>query len=65
MSKPKKYDTYKECTIRTSLNEYIQIFTSDWTFSDIRAWMLDTYCIDETSIVEICLSSVTKYKYAK
>jgi hypothetical protein len=61
----KKYDSYKSCVIRTASDEFQQIFTNDWSFTDIRQWMLDTYCIDENSIIEIQISSVTLYKLPK
>lgn len=61
----KKYDSYKSCFIITSNDDFQQIFTNDWSFTDIRQWMLDTYCIDENSIIEIRISSVTLYKLSK
>lgn len=61
----KKFDSYKSCVIRTSHDEFSQMFTNDWSFTDIRQWMLDTYCIDENSIIEILISSVTVYKIPK
>lgn len=63
--KIKRYDSYKTCSVVTPNDYYLQKFTTDWTFADIRTWMLDTYCIDESSIVEITMSSVTEYKNEK
>lgn len=63
--KPKRYDSFKSCLIRTANDEYLQKFTNDWTFTEIRSWMLDTYCIEESSIVELEMSSVTIYKNEK
>lgn len=61
----KKYDSYKSCVISTAHDEFEQMFTNDWSFTDIRKWMLDTYCIDEDSICEIRISSITLYKIPK
>lgn len=61
----KKYDTYKECFILTHTSEFSNFFTSDWTFRDIESWMLDTYCIDKDSIIELRMSNVTRYKNSK
>ena len=58
----KKYDSYKLCLIKTPHDEFKQVFSNEWSFTDIRRWMLDTYCIDEDSICEIHISSVTLYK---
>lgn len=65
MANLKKYVTQKFCTIKTPHDVYQECFTSDWSFSDMRSWMIDTYCIDESSIVEIQHSSITYYKRPK
>ena len=58
----KKFDSFKTCTIRTATDNYEQTFSNEWSFTDIRLWMLDTYCIDEASIIDIRISCVTIYK---
>lgn len=61
----KRYDSYKECVITTPTDEFTQIFSTDWTFSDIESWMLDTYCIEKDSILSLRISNVTLYKLKK
>lgn len=61
----KKYDSFKECIIVTPHDKFSQIFTTDWRFKDIESWMIDTYCIDKSSILSISISNVTIYKNVK
>lgn len=62
MAKIKPFETSKTCMIQTPTDCYWQIFDSSWSYKDIKAWMFDTFCIDEDSILELKITSETRYK---
>lgn len=61
----KLFDSFKECIVTTPNEEYAQMFSNQWSYSDIEHWMLDTYSINPDDVVQILISSVKLYSYGK
>lgn len=64
-NKIKRYETFKCCTIYTHHETYSETFSNDWTFSAMKDWLMDTFCINEDTITEIECFSKTIYKREK
>lgn len=61
----KFYDQIIEAKFITNSDCFVQTFANDWKISDIVSWMKDTYCIDDSSLIEYSISYVKRYKLLK
>lgn len=61
----KLYEQTIEARFVTHSHCFEMIFSNDWRISDIISWMKDTYCIDDSQLVEYAISYVKRYKLLK